>query len=184
MRLAMLASFLLLVCVIGPNAAQATCPVDTVTHGLSGTFQKLELTGESRGVIEKVSLAAGYSVQLNLLPTSDCQVRWVSLIAAAQLGGGQAAGSSATAFTLTPLAGLGFYNSIVRVLLGFDFLNLTPGNITGLLTGNPVPGNLALFVGTGLQWDLSTIVAPASVAAERIEVRPALPAPPPGFVRP
>jgi len=161
-----------------PFAARAECPTYTVSHGLSGTFDRVDFLLPAAQV-QKVSLAPGYSVNLNFVPNGDCSVRWVSLMAAAQLGVGQSATSSAPAFTFTPLAGVGVYNGLVRVLIGYDFLNLRPGDLSGLFTGRFVPGNLALFVGSGLNFDLAELL-PMGAMGAALAPRPE----PTGWVRP
>lgn len=152
------------------------CPAYTVTHGLHGAFERLDFLLPAAQV-QKVSVSAGYSVNLNLLPSSDCRVSWLTLLAAAQVGLGQSAASGAPAFNVSPVLGVGVYNALVRVALVYDFLDVRPGELSGLLTGRLVPGNLGLLIGTGLNFDLVNLdPSPVNAALRRSE-------PPPGYVR-
>ena len=160
----------------GFAAPAPTCAAYTTTPGLTGAFERFNFLSPATSV-QRVSLTAGPSINVNFLPNSDCSVRWLSVIGGLQIGGGQSASSSASAFTLTPLAGIGIYNSLFRVLVGYDFLNVG-SDLSGLLTGRFVPGNLALFVGSGLLFDV--VPAAPTLAMREFAVARALP---PGYVR-
>jgi hypothetical protein len=133
------------------------CDFHSWSSGPGGTLYRAQLDSDHNLTLSKVNFSASYSEQLNLFPNSNCEVRWVSIVGAVMVGLGNAAVGPGTGLNVTPAVGLGFYNSFVRVLAGYDALNLAATS-TGLFLGKLNAQNFALYVGVGLNFDLAAIM--------------------------
>jgi len=157
--------------VLLPGGRAEACPIYTPSQGAGITLYKATMDKTGNLQINQVNVSAAYSWKLNFLPNSDCTLRFVSLVADAMIGGGHAAIGPGAAFNLTPAVGLGFLNSFIEVLAGYDALNIGTTS-SGLFLGRLSASNFGIYAGLAVNFDFSNLL-PTPATAELKSMRAA-----------